>query len=98
MEYFVSAFGFVFPENPELGLALARRQLAHRRREDLVLHYGANALRLQQVPRVMDRDEIEGAENPFQRADSASHLAAQMKSFSDRPPMACVEYVTLHWL
>ena len=48
--------------------------------------------------RVMRGDEVEGAENPLQRSNSASHFAAQMKSFPDRPPIAWVEYSTRHWL
>ena len=40
---------------------------------------------------MVDQDEVVGTEDPFHyRSKSESALAAQMKSFSDRPPMACV--------
>ena len=91
-------------EHPHLGLAFRGRQLAHGGGEALVLHDRADALRFEQVPRMVRGDQIEGAEHPGHerarpyKSNSASHFAAQMKSFSDSPPMACVQYATRHLL
>ena len=87
-----------FAQDPDFGLAFRGRQLAHRGGEYLVLDYGADALCFQHVLRVVHRNPIERAEDALQRSSRASALAAQMKSFSDSPPIACVAYSTRHWL
>ena len=66
--------------------------------KDINLRIKADALGLQHVPRVVHGDQVVRAVDSFQRSKSASHFAAQMKSFSDRPPIACVEYSTRHLL
>jgi len=102
MKNLFSAFRVGLVRYPYLDLAFRRRQLAHGGGEHLVAHHRADALRRQQVFRVVRRREIERAEYALQsriyRSNSASHLAAQMKSFSDSPPMAWVEYSTRHLL
>src|SRR6266849_6285570 len=88
--------------HPDLGLALGRRQLPHGGGQHLVPDHGVDAFGPQQVFRVVRRGQVERAEYALQsriyRSNSASHLAAQMKSFSDSPPTAWVEYATLHRL
>ena len=79
-------------------LSLGRGQFAERAGQSGVAYQDLDALGLQQIPRVIDDSLVVGAENALQRSSSASHFAAQMKSFSDRPPMACVQYSTLHLL
>ena len=86
------------PAHPKFRLALGGRQFAHGGREKFVPDFGANAFSLEKVPRVVDCDAIEGTVDALQSLHSASALAAQMKSFSERPPMACVEYSTRHLL
>src|SRR6267378_6848198 len=92
------ARGFAVADHPQLGLAFGGRQLAHRRGEHLVLHDGADAFGVQKIPGMVYRREIERAVDSLQSSNSASHLAAQMKSFSDSPPTAWVEYSTRHLL
>lgn len=83
---------------PQFRLAFGRGQIAHPRGQELVLYHRANAFGFQQVTAVVDRSQVERAENPLQSEYRASHLAAQMKSFSESPPMAWVEYSTRHLL
>src|SRR5207244_5739367 len=86
-------------QDPQLGFAFGRRQLAHRRGEGGVPHQHFDAFGLEQIPRVVYGGLVEGAEDALhQRWNSASHFAAQMKSFSESPPMACVAYSTRHLL
>src|SRR5205814_10493089 len=58
-------------QEPQLGLALGRRQVAHGGREVLVLHYRANAGGIQHVARVMHGGEVPGDEDELQRLNSA---------------------------
>src|SRR5687767_8959463 len=95
---FLGACRILLVHDPELHLAFGRRKLAHGRRQHRVPDQHLDALGLQQIPGVIDRRLVEGAVDPLQMSNSASHLAAQMKSFSDRPPMAWVQYSTRHLL
>ena len=86
-------------QHPQLRFALRRWQLAHRRGQGGVPHQHLDAFGLEQIPRVVDGGLVEGAEDALHQSwRSASHFAAQMKSFSDSPPMACVAYSTRHLL
>jgi serine O-acetyltransferase len=85
-------------DHPKLHLTFRRRKLAHGGRQHGVTHQDLDALGLKKVPGVVDGRLVEGAVDALQRSNSVSHLAAQMKSFSDRPPMAWVQYSTRHLL
>jgi hypothetical protein len=98
MQDFLGPLSVGVIQDPKLDLALGGRQLAHRRGQQLVFHDGEDALGGEKILGVMHDLEIERAEDPLHRSNKASALAAQMKSFSDRPPMACVEYSTRHLL
>src|SRR6185503_8356552 len=60
-----SALG-VQGEHPQLGLALGRRQLAHRRGEHLVLHHRPDALALQDIFGMVHGGQVERAVDPLQ--------------------------------
>ena len=98
MKYILSPDRIRIVDHPELHLTFRRGKLAHRGRQHRVSNVGVDALGVKQVPGVINRGLVEGAEDSFQMSNSASHFAAQMKSFSDRPPMAWVQYSTRHLL
>src|SRR3954468_18430766 len=85
-------------QKPQLRLAFSRRQVAHGGRQEFVLHDRTDSGGRQHILRMMHGGEIPGAVDALQSLERASHFAAQMKSFSERPPMAWVAYSTRHLL
>ncbi|HWV89733.1 MAG TPA: hypothetical protein VNZ59_06560, partial [Burkholderiales bacterium] len=82
MKYVLSTDCVCIVDHPQLHLAFRRRKLTHGRGQHGVAHQDFDALGLKQIPGVINRGLVEGAENALQMSNSASHFAAQMKSFS----------------